>query len=185
MEPTEIHEFTEQMKEAGEPGREPLTHISLAISILAVLVAMVTVQGHRTHTRAIIEQTRAADLWNWYQAKKIRLESLTVTADILALQPTTDPAALNSRISGYRSQIKKWQADLDEEEHQATELEAEVNLAEKQAARYDLGEALLQVGVVLSSVTLFTRNRAYYFVGILLGLAGLLTASSGLFLHSN
>ena len=185
MEPTEIHEFTEQMKEAGEPGREPLTHISLAISILAVLVAMVTVIGHRTHTHAIIEQTRAADIWNWYQAKKIRLESLTVTADILALQPSTDPAALNARLSGYRSQIAKWQADLAEEEKQANELEAEVNHAERQAARYDLGEALLQVGVVLSSITLFTRKRAYYFIGILLGLSGLFIAASGLILRAN
>ena len=42
MEPTEIHEFSQQMKEAGESA---LTSISLAISILAVLVAIVT--GHR------------------------------------------------------------------------------------------------------------------------------------------
>jgi hypothetical protein len=185
MEPTEINEFTEHMREAGEPGREPLTHISLAISILAVLVAMVTVIGHRTHTHAIIEQTRAADLWNWYQAKKIRVESLTVTADVLALQPTTDPAALKARIADYRSQIKKWQTDLNDEEHQANELETEVNRAEKQAARYDLGEALLQVAVVLSSVTLFTRNRIYYFIGIGIGLAGLLVAVSGFFTHAN
>ena len=49
MEPSEIPEFRKQQEEAGEGG-ESLTKISLAISILAVLVAMVTVLGHRSHT---------------------------------------------------------------------------------------------------------------------------------------
>jgi len=62
MEPTEMPEFSKQMKEAGEEG-ESLTHISLAISILAVLVAMVTVLGHRTHTEAVLAQARAGDKW--------------------------------------------------------------------------------------------------------------------------
>ena len=37
-----------------------MTHVSLAISILAVLVAMVTVLGHRTHTEAVLMQARAS-----------------------------------------------------------------------------------------------------------------------------
>ncbi len=53
---------------------ESLKTISLAISILAVFVAMVTVLGHRSHTRAILMQSRAADQWNQYQAKKIRMD---------------------------------------------------------------------------------------------------------------
>ena len=50
MEPTEIDEFRKQVEEGGESG---LSYVSLAISILAVLVAMVTVLGHRTHTAAL------------------------------------------------------------------------------------------------------------------------------------
>ena len=61
MEPTEMQEFSKQMKEGGE---ESLTKISLAISILAVLVAMVMVLGHRSHTEAVLMQSRAGDQWN-------------------------------------------------------------------------------------------------------------------------
>jgi hypothetical protein len=57
-----------------------MRHVSLAISVLAVLVAMVTVLGHRTHTEAILMQTRAADQWNQYQAKKIRQGQVSTTA---------------------------------------------------------------------------------------------------------
>jgi hypothetical protein len=186
MEPTEIHEFSEHMKEAGEAtesGRESLTQISLSISILAVLVAMVTVMGHRTHTHAIIEQTRAADLWNWYQAKKIRMEDLTVTSEILTLQPSINAEATAARVADYHKQIEKWQEELKENQKEGDELEAEVNHAERQATRFDLGEALLQVAVVLASVTLFTRNRGYYFLGLSLGAVGLLIAVTGFFLR--
>jgi hypothetical protein len=183
MESTEVQEFSNRLKEAGEAGSESLTHISLAISILAVLVAMVTVLGHRTHTLTVLEQTRAADQWNQYQAKKIRMDNVSLTVDLLALQPGIDPSALAAKTAAYNAQITKWQEDLVEEEKKAREYESEVEIAERQAARYDLGEALLQVAVVLSSVTLFTRNRAYFFLGLSLGLAGLLTAASGLLLH--
>ena len=50
MEANEVQEFAKQMKESGEG--ESLRSISLGISILAVLVAMVTVLGHRSHTEA-------------------------------------------------------------------------------------------------------------------------------------
>jgi Domain of unknown function (DUF4337) len=184
MEPTEIHEFASQLQEASDGGGEPLTHISLAISILAVLVAMVTVLAHRTHTLAVLEQTRAADQWNQYQAKKIRMDNVGLTVDLLALQSSGDPGAIAAKTTAYNAQIAKWKEDLAEEEKKAHEYESEVDLAEKKAARYDLGEALLQVGVVLSSVTLFTRNRAYFFLGLSLGLAGLVTAVTGLLLHT-
>src|SRR5215472_16761742 len=96
-EPTEIHQFAHELKEASEHGGEPLQRISLAISILAVLVAMVTVLGHRTHTEAVLLQARASDIWNEYQAKKIRMDNETVTSDLLALQPSANPTAVQAK----------------------------------------------------------------------------------------
>ncbi len=180
MEPNEVHEFTEQMKEAGEGA---LTHIALGISILAVLVAMVTVLSHRSHTEAVLQQARASDIWNEYQAKKIRSESLSSIIDLLDLQPTADAAATAKKRAEYASHIEHWKDDLTEEQKQAHEFEHEVDHAERQAARYDLGEALLQIAVVLSSITLLTRKRLYFAIGLALGAIGLVCAITGLFLH--
>jgi len=180
MEPTEIEEFTKEMKEGGEAGMKT---VSLMISILAVLVAMVTVLGHRTHTEAILSQTRAADQWNEYQAKKIRLGQVSAAADLLALQPSSNDAAVQKKLNEYKQHMLKWNDDLTDESKEATSLEAEVKLAETRADRYDLGEALLQIAVVLSSITLLTRQRAYFFMGLTLGLLGLLTAGAALLVH--
>jgi hypothetical protein len=182
MEPTEINEFSNQMKEAGEQG-ESLTSISLAVSILAVLVAMVTVLGHRSHTDAVLSQSRAGDMWNEYQAKKIRFDQVSVAMDLLSLQPNSNGDAVEKKLAEYRDHQKKWQQDLDEEQSKAREFEADVERAEQQALRYDIGEALLQISVVLCSVTLFTRRKLYFFLGLAIGAGGLVAAASALLVH--
>jgi hypothetical protein len=170
-----MQEFSKQMKEGGE---ESLTTISLAISILAVLVAMVTVLGHRTHTEAVLMQGKATDTWNEYQAKKIRMESLEVVIDQMALQPTVDAKASAAKLVEYKAHIAKWTGDLKEGQDTAKEYEAEVKVAEAKAVRFDLGEALLQIAVVLSSITLFTRRRSFFFGGLALGVVGVVVAAS-------
>src|SRR5471030_797013 len=122
MEASEMQEISKQMKEGGE---ESLKTISLAISILAVFVAMVTVLGHRSHTEAVLMQARASDQWNEYQAKKIRMDNLSVDIDLLALQPSNDTAAVAAKTKEYNAHIQKWTEDLAEETKQAHEFESE------------------------------------------------------------
>jgi hypothetical protein len=160
-----------------------MTHVSLAISILAVLVAMVTVLGHRTHTEAVLDQAKASDQWNEYQAKKNRQTALGVENDLLSMQPNTNPAGVEKKLEENKKHIEKWNEDLSEEQKQAQEYQSEVSKAEHQAGRYDLGEALLQIAVVLSSITLLTRQRIFFLGGLTLGVAGALIAGSALLLH--
>jgi hypothetical protein len=180
MEPTEIDEFRKQVKEGGESG---LSYVSLAISILAVLVAMVTVLGHRTHTQAVLEQAKASDQWNEYQAKKIRQNEYSVATDMLTLQSGEQSPAVVKKLGEYKAHSEKWNDDLKEEQTKALEFEAGVEKAEHAAGRYDLGEALLEIAVVLSSITLLTRQKAFFIGGVALGLAGALIAGSALLLH--
>jgi hypothetical protein len=180
MEPTEIQEFSKEMKEAGEKA---LTSVSLAISILAVLVAMVTVLSHRSHTEAVLLQSRANDQWEEYQSRKLRAENLQVTVDLLTLQPVSDKAATQKKVSDYTAKVAKWTAQLEEDQKKAKDLEAEVAVAEDKASHFDLGEALLQISVVMASITLLTKKNAYFFLGLALGIAGLVVAALGVAVH--
>ena len=179
MEADEIQEFSKQMQESAEGG-ESLTKISLAISILAVLVAMVTVLGHRSHTDAVLSQAKASDMWNEYQAKRIRSSQLSGIQDMLELQPSSDAGAVAAKLKVYGAQQEKWKEETKDEREKALDFEKDVQHAERQATRYDVGEALLQISVVLCSVTLFTRKRLYFLAGLTVGLVGLVAAASGL-----
>jgi hypothetical protein len=180
MEADEIREFTEQIEKGGESN---LRSVSLIISVLAVLVAMVTVMGHRTHTEAVLMQARASDTWNEYQAKKIRQQQIAVATDLLSLQPAANQAAVTKKLGEYSKHVEKWNDDLKENQERAKEFEAEVTTAEHKAARFDLGEALLQIAVVLSSITLLTRQRRFVIFGCVLGAAGIVIAGSAFLLH--
>jgi len=55
----------------GESGENPLVvPVSMTMSILAVLVAVATLFGHRAHTEELLLQAQATDQWAYYQAKK-------------------------------------------------------------------------------------------------------------------
>jgi hypothetical protein len=175
MEANEAQELQEQHEHAEHnPSLRP---VSFTMSVLAVLVAVCTVLGHRTHTEAVLAQARASDQWNLYQAKKNRQYNTELTADLLSALTIRDQAAANKVNDSYKSHLQKWNEDLAEEENQAKELEAEVRKAERHADRFDLGEALLEIGLVITSITLLTRQRAYWGLGIAFGTAGFLVAA--------
>lgn len=179
MEANEIQEFVENQEKGGESH---MYAVSFSISVLAVLVALVTVLSHRAHTAAVLNQARASDEWALYQAKKIRQTSISSASDLLTVLAPANPAAL-AKLNDYKSHTAKWDSDLAETEHHARELEEKVEAEEHRAGRYDAGEALLQIAVVLASITLLTRQRIYWFVALTIGVVGLLFTATGFLTH--
>jgi hypothetical protein len=173
MEADEFRELEEQQEKALEHNLKP---VSFTMALLAVFVAVVTVMGHRTHTEAMLLQARATDQWNLYQAKKIRQNDTELATDLLSALAVRDPALGKKLADGYSAHQAKWTDDLKDEQAEAQKLEAEVALSERRADRFDLGEALLEIGLVVSSITLLTRLRTYWYLGIAFGLAGLSVA---------
>ena len=180
MEPNEAQELQEQAEHAEHESA--LRPVALTMTVLAVLVAVVTVLGHRTHTEAILNQDKATDQWNYYQAHKIRSNDTALAADLLSVITIADKEAAKKIAKGYLDHQAKWADNLKEEQDQAEALEAKVEKAEARADRFDLGEALLEIGLVITSVTLLTRKRAYWYVGIVLSVCGIASAVLGLLL---
>jgi hypothetical protein len=180
MEANEAQELQEQQEHARENDLKP---VSFTMAVLAVLVAVVTVMGHRTHTEAVLLQAKASDQWNLYQAKKIRQNDTELATDLLSALEVRDPAAAKKLADGYTSHETKWNQDLKEEQAEAEGLQAEVRLAERRANRFDLGEALLEIGLVVSSITLLTRLRTYWYLGIGFGAVGVVVASLAFLIH--
>ena len=174
-----------ELKEHAEHGSEDssMRPVAFTMAVLAVLVAVVTVEGHRTHTEAVLHQAKASDQWNEYQAKKIRAYNTGLAADALSLQPVVDKDAASKKIKEYNDHQAKWDADLKGLQEKAEDFENEVKAAEARASRFDLGEALLEIGLVVTSVTLLTKSRMYWYAGIVFALAGLTSAASAFLLH--
>jgi hypothetical protein len=180
MEANEAQELQEHAEHgAHEPSMRP---VAFTMSVLAVLVAIATVLGHRTHTEAVLDQNKATDQWNEYQAKKIRAYNTQLAGDMLKVVQLSDKKAAEKIAEGYKSHQEKWTDDLKGEQEKAEALETKVELVEARGNRFDLAETLLEIGLVITSVTLLTKRRAYWYAGIAAGLAGIVSALSVLLL---
>jgi hypothetical protein len=180
MEANETQELQENAEHAEHDSS--LRPVALTMTVLAVLVAVTTVMGHRTHTEAIINQDKATDTWGEYQAKNIRSYNTTLADEEMSLMAISDKAKLQDIAKKHADHQKKWADDLKELSDEAKALEEEVKLAEAKAVRFDLGEALLEIGLVITSVTLLTRARIYWYVGLGFSLVGIISAVTGLLL---
>ncbi|HVT98243.1 MAG TPA: DUF4337 domain-containing protein [Acidobacteriaceae bacterium] len=181
MEPNEARELQEQHEEAAANRR--MHPVSFTMSVLAVMVAIVTVLGHRTHTEAVLSQARATDEWNLYQAHKIRQYDTQLITDLLSTLPIRDQAAANKITDSYKSHVQKWNEDLTETQNRAKEMQGEVLRSERRADRFDLAEALLEIGLVVTSITLLAGQRAYWYMGLCFGIAGVITAALAYAVH--
>ncbi|HEV2485573.1 MAG TPA: DUF4337 domain-containing protein [Terracidiphilus sp.] len=180
MEANEAHELQEHAEHGSHESA--LRPVAFTMSLLAVLVAVTTVMGHRTHTEAVLDQNKATDQWNEYQAKKIRSYNTLLSEDMLKIVTIADKDAAQKIAKTYAGHQEKWNDELKEEQEKAEALETKVEQAEARADRFDLSEALLEIGLVITSVTLLTRSRIYWYLGMVFALGGILSALSVLML---
>src|ERR1700722_17066849 len=143
MEANEAQELKENAEHGAESALRP---VAFTMSLLAVLVAVTTVLGHRTHTEAVLDQNKATDKWNEYQAHKIRSNDTALISDLLSVVTVTDKDAANKIVKSYADHQNKWTEDLKKSKDEADALETEVKQAEERANRFDLAEALLEIG---------------------------------------
>ena len=180
----EANEANELQENAEHGAREAtLRPVAFTMSVLAVMVAIATVLGHRTHTEAVLDQNKATDQWNEYQAKKIRSYNTSLESDLLGVVNVADKDKAAKLAKSYADHQAKWNQELKEEQEKAEGLEKAVEKAEARADRFDLGEALLEIGLVVTSVTLLTRSRIYWYIGMAFALAGIISALSVFLLH--
>src|SRR5215467_11392533 len=77
--------------------------VGVAVGVIGILLAVVTIGSHRAHTQAVINRTEANDQWSFYQAKKIRQQVLDVGAD-LARTLTSEESRVQSIVDKYGKQ---------------------------------------------------------------------------------
>jgi len=180
-----MSEELSELKEHAEHAKHnpALAPVSVTMAILAVLVAVVTLLGHRAHTEEVVLQAKASDQWAYYQAKNIRRHEDEIVADITSVQPTTDAAALTKVQEKYSGEAARYKDEQKEIETKATEMEGEVATERNRADRYDLAEVFLEVGLVITSITLLSGRRFFWLLGIVLGAIGIVLALTGFFVH--
>jgi hypothetical protein len=162
-------------------GADPLgKKIGILASILAVLLAVVTIVSHRAHTDAVLFKSTANDKWSYYQSKRIKFHNLELGIDLLNAIPQRDKTA-EATVARYEKEKQRYTKDSDTAQKDAEDEDKKAEHVETQALRFDFGEGLLEIGLVLTSLYFIARRTIFPVVGVISAVLGVAAALSGYF----
>jgi len=161
---------------------------AVSIAILAMLLAITGLGGANAGKEATNNNIYAANLYAFYQAKNIRQTDYNLAADAIELAFLQDGSlnaeartALKAKAEAYRKTAARYESEPETQEGKkelmvrAKDYESRRDHALKQDPYFDYAEALLQIAIVLISVSIVaTLPWLAIFGGILGAVGGLL-----------
>lgn len=165
---------------AHHPDSDPAgKRVGVQAAIFAVLLAVVTILSHRTHTSAIMHKSTANDQWSYYQATRIKLHNSELGINILKVLGIKGEAE-EKMVADYEKQAKKYEDQSKDNMEKAHSAEEGAEADEHRALRFDMGEGLLEMGLVLSSLYFIARKKMFPLLGLIAAIAGTIIGATGL-----
>jgi hypothetical protein len=165
---------------------------AIGIAILAMLLAITGLGGQNATKEALNENILASNYFNFFQAKNMRQTSTMLAAAEIELAWMNDPAmseesraALRKKLDEYRATIARHESEPETGEGKkellarALEHQARRDHAFKQDPYFDYAEALLQIAIVLISVSIIAEQAWLCLFGGGVGLIGALLMING------
>jgi len=160
-----------------------------------MVLAICGLGGSNAGKEALNNNVLASNFFNFYQAKNMRQTALILAADEIELDRLADPAlpeatkqALRKKLDDYKATIARYESEPATNEGKkellvrAKEHEALRDHALKQDPYFDYAEALLQIAIVLISVSIIASLPWLAFFGGTVGLIGVLLTINGFWL---
>jgi hypothetical protein len=151
------------------------------VGVVGIFLSVVTIASHRAHTKAVIYRTESNDQWTYYQAKKIRENTTDMAATILQ-SLSADTAKLAAPLRKLEEARDHYADDAKDIKKDAEAKDKQTEVEEDRALRFDIGEGLLELGLVLCSLYFLARNSFFPIFGILASIAGTLMGVWGFLL---
>ena len=168
-----------EIEVSPEHAADPNTRrVGILVGVVGIFLSVVTIASHRSHTQAVIHRTESNDQWAFYQAKKIRENTSDVALQLLkTLAPDAAKAApMAQKLETARD---KYADDAKGIMRDAQAKDAESEIEEERALRFDIGEGLLELGLVLCSLYFLARKSFFPILGTASAIAGLAMGFSG------
>ena len=168
---------------------------AVAIAVFAMVLAICGLGGGNATKEAVNSNVLASNFFNFYQAKNMRQTAVQLAADELELGALADPAlsperkaALEKKLADYKATVARYESDPKTNEGKkellvrAKEHEEARDHALAQDPYFDYAEALLQIAIVLISVSIIASLPWLAFFGGTIGVIGLLLTINGFLL---
>ena len=186
---------TEISDEIGGPEIICRERVAIFISILAVILAITSMGGGNSTKDMMNSNIVASNTYSFYQAKTIRSTTFKVALEDLQLfkaaaknLPEDVVAMIDKRIDAYQKTIDRYESEPGTGEGRkelltkAAVYEAIRDHAGRQDPYFDYGEALLEIAIVLASVSMVAQRRWVLWLSYGFALTAIMLAVNAFFL---
>jgi uncharacterized protein DUF4337 len=178
-------------KELREHAADPFARrVALLTAVFAVVLAIAALGGNHAMKEMLLAQQKSSDQWSFYQAKVIRehqyrAQRLRLEADLVERGSTMKPEArqkLEELLKKFAEEEQRYNVEKKDIENDAKKLEAQRDLYQTRDPYFLIGEALLQIAIVMSSVSILSRSRMILGFSLVLAVCGAVLTVNGYYL---
>ena len=182
MEPNEALERFEKAEEVSEQREQFGRRVAVLVAAVAAFLAIASLSGSRFAEEAILDQARASDAFNEYQANSLKLhinQDTISTLTILGKGTPNEAAAKASADKLAAADSTKYQPNKDRLLPKAMGYVDAQEGAESRHRVLQFSEAALQLAIVLLSISIITRLIALVFGAGAMAAAGIVLLVDG------
>jgi hypothetical protein len=164
--------------------------VALVTAIFAVMLAISSLGGNNAMKEMLLAQQQSSDQWAFYQAKVIRehlyrSQKMRIEADLMERGAAMRPEMRKH----YESMLRKmdeeearYNKEKKEIEQEAKKLEHERDINRSKDPYFDYAEVLLQISIVMASISILAVSRQIFSFAIVLASLGGLMSLNGFLL---
>ena len=150
-----------------------ISWVALSAALLAAFAAITSLLAGHHANEAMIEQIKASDQWAYYQAKGIKAATLGAKQDLLI-------ALGKAPSDADRQKSEQYKQDQENISEKATELESSSAVHLSHHVIFARGVTMFQVAIAIAAISVLTRRRRFWFVGLGFGAIGLFFLIEGM-----
>ena len=163
--------------------------VALVTAIYAVALAIAALGGNHAMKEMLLSQQQSSDQWAFYQAKVIREHQYRAQKMLLETQlaePSSLKGAERAKVEAlatkFAEEEKRYNAEKKDIEKDAKKLEAVRDGFQARDPYFLVAEALLQIAIVMSSVSILARSGLIFSFSLILAVVGVVLTANGYFM---
>jgi hypothetical protein len=168
-------------------GKKFTRRVALTTAIYAVFLAITSLGGNNAMKEMLLAAQQSSDQWAFYQAKVIRehlyrSQKMRLEIDLIERSDRMKPEVkekLETLLKTLRDEEARYGAEKKEIEREAKKLEHERDVNRNKDPYFDYAEVLLQIAIVMASVSILSGSRAVFVFSMVSAFLGAIFCLNG------
>lgn len=164
--------------------------LALTTVFLAVCTTLSTFRGGQYSSRSMLNQAQASDQWAFFQAKSLKGYIYESQKDQLELamkergrmMSEETQKYIEDRMKFYSGKIAQYEREKADITQAAHDLEKSRDEAKSHSNAFGIAVIFLQIAILLSSIAALLKKKPLWYIGMIVGLGGVLYFANGFWL---